>query len=134
MTSVANGRCRCGAVSFELTAEPHFTSYCHCEDCRRATGAPVVAFVGVHDSEIVWRGEPSGRYGEPPVTRFFCDTCGSPIGYRDARLDGRTYFYTAVLDTPDRFAPTVHAFYPERIVWLDLHDDLPRHDRTTIDR
>ncbi|MCP1198975.1 GFA family protein [Notoacmeibacter sp. MSK16QG-6] len=134
MTSVANGRCRCGAVRFELTAKPHFASYCHCEDCRRATGAPVVAFIGIYDNEIEWQGKVDGEYGEPPVTRFFCSSCGSPIGYRDDRLAGRIYLYTAALDEPSRFAPTVHAFWPEKLSWLMLEDDLPRNKTTSVRR
>ena len=36
------GGCLCGATRYEIDTKPRFTSYCHCEDCRKANGAPVV--------------------------------------------------------------------------------------------
>ncbi|RLQ89247.1 GFA family protein [Notoacmeibacter ruber] len=134
MSPVETGRCRCGAVRFELTAEPHFASYCHCTDCRQATGAPVASFIGVHDADVVWQGKPEGEYGEPPVKRFFCSLCGSPIGYRDEGLAGRLYLYHGALDDPERYAPTHHAFTSERLDWFATADDLPQHEHFSVQR
>ena len=50
------GGCRCGAVRFEASADPHHVSYCHCKDCRRASGAPVSALERL-----------SGRPGQKPT-------------------------------------------------------------------
>lgn len=132
--TVHNGGCRCGAVSFVANAEPHFTSYCHCGDCRRATGAPVVAFVGFMRDEIEWQADGFRTYGDYPVARLFCPDCGAPIGYRDERLADRIYFYTAAMAEPERFAPTRHAYAGEQLSWLQLADDLPRKAATTVER
>jgi hypothetical protein len=128
------GGCRCGQVRFAASADPFFTSYCHCRDCQRATGAPVAAFVGFHDDQVTWSSGKVAAYGEPPVERLFCAECGAPIGYRDARLPGRTYFYTAAMNSPEDFPPSQHAFAGEQLSWLELTDDLPRHDATSEPR
>lgn len=57
-TIVHTGGCRCGLISAEASADPFWTSYCHCRDCRKQTGAPVMAFVGFKESAITWHGEP----------------------------------------------------------------------------
>ena len=128
-----SGSCRCGAVRFASSAAPHFAGYCHCEDCRRATGAPVVAFVGLYRGEVNWTGE-AATYGAPPVRRLFCNTCGAPLGYSDDRLADRIYLYTAALDRPEDHPPRSHSYAGERIDWLRLADDLPEHERTAVPR
>lgn len=128
------GHCRCGAVAFTARAEPHFTSYCHCEDCRRATGAPVAAFVGFMRDEIEWDRDGFATFGQPLVARLFCPQCGAPIGYCDERLPDRIYFYTTAMAEPERFPPTQHAYTGEQLPWLELADDLPRNAATTVQR
>jgi len=39
------GGCLCGAVRYETTMKPFKVSYCHCESCRKATAAPVLAIL-----------------------------------------------------------------------------------------
>jgi hypothetical protein len=51
------GGCRCGAVRFEASVEPNHVSYCHCSDCRKATGAPVTAFVGFAADQVSLTGD-----------------------------------------------------------------------------
>lgn len=34
------GGCHCGAVRFETPDAPVYAAICHCEDCRRQSGAP----------------------------------------------------------------------------------------------
>lgn len=127
------GGCRCGLVSAEMSAEPFWTSYCHCRDCRRQTGAPVMAFVGFREGEIVWHGE-AKTWHSGGVTRSFCDHCGGQIGYRDARLPGKVYLSLGFMDEPERYPPTHHAFEQRRLPFLHIADDLPRYDGFSIER
>ena len=129
-----SGSCRCGAIRFAASASPLFSGYCHCEDCRRAGGAPVIAFVGFRRADVDWSGEEPARYGEPPVERLFCRTCGAPLGYRDERLADRIYLYTCALDRPQDHPPQSHSYAGERLPWLRLHDGLPEHETTAVRR
>src|SRR5262249_14890443 len=36
------GGCHCGAIRYALVGEPKFHALCHCTDCRRHAGAPMV--------------------------------------------------------------------------------------------
>jgi hypothetical protein len=128
------GGCRCGAVRFEATAAPHHVSYCHCDDCRRATGAPVSAFVGFTTDAVSLRGDALRRFENGPVTRSFCGVCGSPIYYTDARLQDRIYFMLGSMDAPAYYRPTLHAHVRSQLPFVHMPDSLPRHVQTSVPR
>ncbi len=128
------GGCRCGAVRFTAHAEPHHVSYCHCGDCRQATGAPVSAFVGFAAEAVAFSGEPPKPFENGPVTRSFCATCGSPIVYADERLAGSLWFMLGAMDRPETFEPTLHAYVSEQLPYVHMPDGLPRHERSSVTR
>ncbi|WP_027053778.1 GFA family protein [Mesorhizobium erdmanii] len=134
MTAPHAGGCRCGAVRFEASAEPHHVSYCHCGDCRRASGAPVSAFVGFPVDKVMFTGKSLKMYENGPVTRSFCAICGSPIAYVDDRLEDDIYFMLGAMDMPAAFTPTQHAYVGEQLPFLHMSDDLPRHLKTSVTR
>lgn len=121
-----SGGCRCGKYKFRVSAKPFLTSYCHCSDCRKATGAPVTVFVGFNEAEIQLGGKDALTYqSTPTVQRLFCGNCGTPIGYRDNRLPGEIYYYLGIMNKPENFCPTLHAWTAEQLAWLKINDDLP---------
>ncbi|MDQ2632752.1 MAG: GFA family protein [Pseudomonadota bacterium] len=132
--SLHTGSCRCGAVRFEASAGPDHVSYCHCSDCRRATGAPVSAFVGFMADEVTITGDALRRFDNGAVTRSFCGTCGSPISYADARIGETLYFMLGAMDAPEKYKPTLHAYVREQLPYLHMPDGLPRHLKTSVPR
>src|SRR6478752_7763927 len=46
------GRCLCGAIRFTADDPPKWTGYCHCESCRRHTGAPVSAYAAFETAKL----------------------------------------------------------------------------------
>jgi hypothetical protein len=134
MTALHTGGCRCGQVRFEASADPHHVSYCHCSDCRKATGAPVSAFVGFREDEVRFEGKTPKTYDNGPVSRGFCANCGSPLFYVDRRLEARVYFMLGAMDHPGYYKPTLHAYVREQLPFLHMPDGLPRHLKTSVPR
>ena len=132
--SLHAGSCRCGAVRFEAAADPHHISYCHCEDCRRATGAPVSAFVGFRDDQVSFDGQALKRFENGPVSRSFCADCGSPVAYVDTRLEGEIYFMLGAMRQPALYQPTQHAYVREQLPFVHMPDGLPRHLKGSVPR
>ncbi|MEW9835579.1 GFA family protein [Mesorhizobium marinum] len=128
------GGCRCGAVRFSASAEPTHVSYCHCADCRSATGAPVSAFVGFAADQVAIEGEALRSFDNGPVTRSFCGVCGSPIAYADERIGGTLYFMLGAMDAPGTYKPTLHAYVREQLPYLHMPDGLPRHVGSSVSR
>ncbi len=123
------GRCLCGAVRFAFDeAGLRWCGHCHCESCRRNCAAPFTTFVGVADGFWRWTGAaPSVHRSSPGVERRFCATCGTPMAFAAAHSPGEMHFYAASLDDPAMVRPQHHAFWREKLPWIHLSDDLPRH-------
>jgi hypothetical protein len=125
---IRTGRCLCGAVRFAWDGPPNWQGLCHCDSCRRATGAPVVAFVGVPKDAWRWTGQPPRDFASSPgVVRQFCPTCGATVTYRTAESPDEVHVHAALLDDPRDVAPSFHAHWDEHLPWLSLSDTLERH-------
>ena len=81
--------CMCGAVAVEITGDPVFQAYCHCESCRGWLGAPVHAASGWQTPNVtVTKGaDKLGTYKRTENShRQFCTQCGSPVLIRHPSL------------------------------------------------
>ena len=129
--SAHRGHCRCGGVVIHVTGEPEISVYCHCDDCRRSAGAPLIAAVGFERSVVAWEAQDTlARWKNGSCTRLFCRHCGSPVAQEHESAPTRIFFNTAFMDEPALFPPTAHSFGPEQLPWLGLSDDLPRAEKT----
>jgi len=135
MNGYAMGGCLCGVVRFQAKGEPLSQLYCHCRDCRRASGAPVLAFTGyrVQDVEFV-HDTPEVYNSSPGVNRSFCRTCGGTISYKDERLPGEIYLCTGAFDDPEPLGPQVHSWHSQALGWLHIEDGLPHYQRSSRPR
>ncbi len=125
------GHCRCEGVVILANCEPEITVFCHCDDCRRSSGAPVLAAVSFEKAHIEWQASSTlAKYVNGSCTRLFCNQCGSPIAQEHESAPTRTYFNTAFMDEPERYPPTAHSYAPEQLAWLELNDTLTRHEKT----
>ena len=122
------GRCLCGAVRYAFEGAPNWQAHCHCESCRRATGAAFASYFGVSHGRWRWTGAaPAAFASSPGVRRHFCPACGSPVAYEGDRWPHEIHFLAATLDDPAAFRPTAHAHWNEQLPWVRLADGLPVH-------
>ena len=123
------GGCRCGAVRYRAEGGPLWVTHCHCEECRRSSGAPVSTFVGVGAGGFAFvAGTPRAYESSPQVMRTFCGTCGTPLTYEAAVYPGEVHIMAGTLDRPESIVPGSHVYVRERMPWLTIGDELPRHD------
>ena len=125
------GGCMCGAVRYEASGEPFHLTLCHCVDCRRASGAPALAWFSVRAAALRWtRGTPACNPSSPGVERLFCGSCGTQLAWHSNGTPDEISVTMGSLDDPDALAPADHLFYAQRVHWLHLADTLPRYLRT----
>lgn len=132
---VAEGGCRCGAVGVRAVGEPSIVVYCYCADCRRSSGAPASLFAGYRaDGVEMDRGAVEVYASSPGVVRSFCPTCGTPLSYEDARLEGEVYVHVGVFDDLELFEPEAHSWVSQKPGWIVIRDDLPRYEESSVPR
>ena len=125
MPETHTGGCYCGAVQIEVRGEPLEMGYCHCENCRRYSAAPVSAFT-------LWKKENvSVSKGQEFLERFkssdisergYCTKCGSHILVEHPTLGLADVRIGALRNFP--FKPKVHLNYAEKM--LPIRDGLPK--------
>jgi hypothetical protein len=118
------GGCLCGAVRFVAKGQPKVVYWCHCQSCRRHSGAPVSVFVAFErGAYTVTRGEITKFESTPGrTTRGFCARCGSTLTCEVVSLPTETHFHVGAFDEAARLPPTRHVFPAERLPWLHLED------------
>lgn len=84
--------------------------YCHCRDCRRASGPPVSICAGYGAEQ----GRPNVYESSPCVRRSICDDCGTPLSYEDERLPGEVYLMVGAFADPEPFEPEAHDWISQK--------------------
>jgi hypothetical protein len=125
------GGCSCGAVRYETAARPFHRTLCHCVDCRRAAGAPAVAWFSVPAAALRFtKGTPATYRSSPQVERSHCGVCGTALAYRNDAYPEEVDVTTCSLDDPAAAAPQDHTFASQRLEWMRVDDGLPVYPRS----
>lgn len=134
MKAVVEGGCLCGAVRYRASGESSRPTLCHCNSCRRAAGAPLVAWTTFPPDRFEFtKGTPARYRSSPPVVRTFCARCGTSLTYQHTSFPDEIDVTIASLDDPAVFPPADHTWTSERIAWLELADGLPRFPRSRFE-
>jgi hypothetical protein len=125
------GGCLCGAVRYQVSGPAFQTSYCHCEDCRKASGAPAVAWTFFPANSLVWTQGVPREIRHAERVRSFCGDCGSPLLFADPSLPEFTEVNTCSLDQPGAFPPGDQCWIADEIAWTHSLSSLPRFVHTS---
>src|SRR5262245_49623924 len=99
------GGCACGAIRYRVRGTPYHRTLCHCVDCRRASGAPVVAWASFAVAALTWtRGAPKLRRSSDHAERGFCSDCGTQLTFQDDQSRWELDLTLASLDRPQAVA------------------------------
>lgn len=139
MSVVLTGGCQCGQVKYSSTILPNDFTNCHCQTCRRLSGAAFLTFAHFPVSAINWISGPASlkrTHYSDEAERTHCPECGSHISMQ----------YNC---QPDRISITAGSIYEDSVKgslpkvkdhifvesgskagWYDLPDDgVPRFSK-----
>ncbi|PFH45374.1 hypothetical protein AMATHDRAFT_160386 [Amanita thiersii Skay4041] len=115
------GTCLCkeSKITIDGDAKPKFSTSCHCNDCRKCTGAPFSCVVGVPLNSIKVEGnvgtfEAKAASGNT-VRRWFCKGCGSQL-YLAATSEGAdAYVHIGNIDAFANIPVRAEVFTKDRL-------------------
>ncbi|MDQ8755508.1 GFA family protein [Sphingosinicella sp. LHD-64] len=126
------GGCHCGAIRYEVSGPARRHSLCHCRDCRRSAGAPLVGWAAFRADDIrLTTGTPRDYASSADGRRHFCERCGTGLFYTNPIIfPGEIDLQTATLDDPDAvIAPSAQIQVADRIGWMKGAHALPEFAR-----
>jgi hypothetical protein len=128
-TSPLQGRCYCGAVTYEVADEFEYSLICHCTDCQRATGSAFKPFAGIAAEHLtVTQGQDRLQiYGHAQNHNAHCRDCGSLL-YSLVREGKYVHVTLGTLATPPSCRPSAHIFVRSKAPWHVIGDDLPQFE------
>ena len=122
------GGCQCGSIRYVITGDPLMAAICHCSICRRANGAPAVAWAMYDEGQVQFvSGAPKKYSASEDVKRGFCPECGTPISFEAEYLPGLIDITVGSFDDPEAVQPTMHYWYSRHLSWAEFADLLPRY-------
>ena len=126
----ASGQCHCSAIRYSMPTAVEHHALCHCSDCRRHAGAPMVGWALVAEADLELSGTPKIYASSEHGRRHFCGDCGTGLYYINENvLPGLVDIQIATLDDPADFAPQIHVQMADALPWEAQLAGLPAFDR-----
>jgi len=127
------GGCACGAIRYEVSADPITTMNCHCRACQYASGggyttAVVIPFGSLKITKGVAKGHASKGDSGATITRFFCADCGSPL-YSKPESAPIEVIKAGSMDDPSTLVIAGTLYTSEAQPWALIAPDKPRFEK-----
>jgi hypothetical protein len=126
---VLAGKCRCGAVSYEVADAFLYAANCHCSECRAATGSAFKPFAGIEREKLtITEGvDELAVFGEEDLNDTRCRACGSFL-FSVVRDGAFVHVAMGSLVDAPTIRPTQHIYVGSKAAWFEITDDLPQSD------
>src|SRR6266550_3628754 len=128
---VLAGKCRCGAVRYEVLDAFLYAANCHCSECRAATGSAFKAFAGIEREKLTITAglDDIAVFGEEHLNDTRCGACGSFL-FSVVRDGAFVHVAMGSLTEAPTIRPTKHIFVGSKAPWFEITDDLPQFDES----
>ena len=121
------GGCLCGSARYQLTAHPIAVNACHCNACKKLTGATNLLMLLGERGAFSFTGEvaryrrraDSGR--EIDIVR--CANCGVRMWHEPLSAPNLIFVAAGTLDDPTWAVPASHIWVENASAGVLIHDD-----------
>ena len=134
--AVFSGSCLCGSVSFKSQLEPLRTFNCHCEDCRKSSGAPFLTNIFVKENDVKIIGQLSSYKhlsdSGHKLTKKFCAICGCQMFSLNEGRPGLIRIHAGTINELDIIKPQGDVWVSQKIPSIILDNQLKQHEKNPI--
>ena len=130
-----DGRCHCGAITFEAEIDPARITICHCTDCQMLTGTAFRTTVPAPAATFVLRSGTPKTYlkttanSGTPRLHAFCGNCGTPL-YATAVQNATTYgLRIGTLTQREQLRPARQIWSRSALPWSRNLEGIPASPR-----
>jgi hypothetical protein len=124
----------CGAIRYEILAEPLLMNHCQCCDCQGRSGTGHGSYL-TFPSRMGVKLKGEARQWDIVAdsgnvkSHAFCPVCGSPVYLTFAAMPDLFTIHAASLDDPGRYKPQVVTYGVRGYSWDRLDPALPKFDK-----
>jgi hypothetical protein len=129
------GRCHCGAITYEAVIDPSKVALCHCSDCQMLTGSVYRATVQApRETFRLLSGRPKTyvKTADSGTKRAhaFCPDCGTPV-YASAISEPPTYSLRVgcLAQRAELARPAKQQWCRSALSWTMNLESIPKIDR-----
>ena len=130
------GRCHCGAITYEAEVDPDQTAICNCTDCQTLSGSAFRTILPVPEAAFrLLSGSPKiyVKTGESGSRReqTFCGDCGSPLYAAAANSTENRVLNLRVGTILQRaeLVPRKQYWHRSALGWLGSVNDIPAAEK-----
>lgn len=116
-----SGSCLCNAVRFKVDSAPKVVVNCHCNFCRKHSGAAFSTYAAVPEAALeIIAGQDSISAFEVKENahKHFCRQCGSPIFNKNVRYAGLCMIYLGTIADPQNLVPAANIYCESQLPWV----------------
>jgi hypothetical protein len=131
-----DGRCHCGAITYEAEIDPAKVLVCHCTDCQSLSGSAFrVAVLAEGDSFKLRSGQPKvyvKTTAESGTLRdqAFCPDCGSPIYASAAGGKPPLSIRVGTIRQREQLIPRKQVWFRSAQHWLSDLGAVAKHEKS----
>jgi len=127
------GGCLCGSITYEVSSDPINMWNCHCDDCRRATGASFATNVFVKFEDLtITKGTPSTYEHSADsgniMTKEFCSNCGAQLFNGSSARSAIRVVRVGSIDDASFVRPSGNLYCSRALPCSHLAEDLDNFD------
>ncbi|SRR6266568_7825632 len=126
------GGCYCGKVRYEAEGEPMMVAQCHCRECQYITGGAPNLFMAMPIGGFKYTSGAPKKFSrsdlERPVTRKFCEECGTHLVTRPPGFPA-VILKVGTFDNPGLFDSKMAIYTVDRQPFHHIPEGMPAFER-----
>lgn len=123
-----SGGCLCGVVRYRLNARPLAVNACHCDDCKKLSGATNLLMVMAERAAFVHESGNTDRYAKRAdsgryVDILRCAKCGVRLWHEPQSAPNYMFLAVGTLDDPSWAIPASHIWVEKALPGVAFEQD-----------